>query len=571
MSSHSILASLPKDHLQCSLCLNIFSDPVTTPCGHNFCKMCLSTQWDNSELCQCPACNKRFYSRPEISTNTVIEEISFQIKKRKVETPETVDVPGQVKCDVCTELKFKAEKSCLVCLTSYCEAHLEPHHRVPSLMRHKLIDPVENLEERLCVKHEKILELFCRDEQVCICLLCSKMDHKGHDTVCVEEEAQLHKVNIEAKMTKVKMMIEQRNAKIEEFTAASETKRVKAQKEIDDGEKLFDALLNQVQDVQTKMNSNIQRKLQKSQNKDGEVTRELREEIAELQRKLSALEELSHKDDHLQLLQTLKALDTLSGTRDWTQTSVYSDLCVQTVRRAMSHLVQVFTAELKTLTNKELTRMRQYKESVTFDKNTAGCGLAVNDFESRLKYKPGCSPLFDLDRFERPMILGVKGFTSGRHYWEVQVGLRNNWDVGVAKESVDRTGQVAVKKENGFFAIGKRGFNYQIQCTGYKVLHLCPRPRNIGIYLDYDEGRVSFYDVDEKLHIHSFTRETFTEKLFPYFYLQSRAKKSEPLVIRSMTDRASLFSLMYSLKKKETEQKGELNLSEVHQNTNLNK
>lgn len=194
MSSLSVFASLPEDHFQCSICLNIFSDPVTTPCGHNFCKTCLSEHWDNNELCHCPACNKRFYGRPEISTNMVIAEISMQIKKRKVETGESADASWQVKCDVCTEFKFKAMKTCLVCVTSYCEAHLEPHQRVPSLMRHKLIDPVENLEERICEKHERILELFCRDEQVCICLLCRETDHKDHETVTVEEEGAQQKV-----------------------------------------------------------------------------------------------------------------------------------------------------------------------------------------------------------------------------------------------------------------------------------------------------------------------------------------------------------------------------------------
>ncbi|XP_022623886.1 E3 ubiquitin-protein ligase TRIM39-like isoform X2 [Seriola dumerili] len=534
MSSFSIIASLAEDHFQCSICLNVFSDPVTTPCGHNFCKTCLSEHWDNSELCQCPTCNKRFYMRPEISTNTVIEEISVQIKRRKVETLESVDAPWQVKCDVCTELKFKAQKSCLVCLTSYCEAHLEPHHRVPSLIRHKLIDPVENLEARMCEKHERILELFCRDEQVCICLLCSETDHKDHDTVSVEEEGTQQRVNIEAKNAKIKMIIEERMQKIQEFTASSEMSREKVQKEIDASEKLFSALMNQVRDMHTKIKSNIQEKLRKSQEKDKAVIQELREEITELQRKQSELEELSQNDDHLQLLQTLKALDTISDAKDWSKTRVYSDLCVQTVRRAMSHLVQTFIAELRTLTNMELTRMRQYKESVTFDQATAGCGLRVTQFGNLRCYKPASPSSSDdiLDeRFDFPMILGKKGFTSGRHYWEVQVGLRSNWDVGVAKETVNRTGRVSLKKENGFFAIGKRGFDYQAHCTPFTALHLCPRPKYVGVYLDYEEGRVSFYDVNEKLHIFSFTRESFTGKLFPYFYLFSRAKKSEALSI----------------------------------------
>ncbi|XP_054458026.1 nuclear factor 7, brain-like [Anoplopoma fimbria] len=536
MSSFSVIASFPEDHFQCPICLEVFSDPVTTPCGHNFCKTCLSKQWENSDICSCPMCNKRFHVRPEISTNTVIEEISVRIKRRKIETPESVNAPWKVKCDVCTEMKLKALKSCLVCLTSYCEAHLEPHQRVPSLMRHKLVDPLENLEERICEKHEKILELFCRDDQACICLLCSETDHKYHETVPVEEEGAQQKEGVESKKAKIKLMIEDRMEKIKEFTDASEMSREKAIDEIADSETLFNTLIRHVQVSQNKLKANIDKKLRKSQEKDKAMIEELQEEIAQLQKKHSELEELSQSDDHLHLLQTLQALSTISDTKDWSKIRVYSDLCVQTLRRAMTHLVHTFQSELKTLTDTELTRMKQYNESVTFDPATAGCFLVVSELGKRLKYNKTADPSSsdDSERFHCPMVLGTKGFTSGRHYWEVQVGLRNNWDVGVAREAVNRKGIVPVNRENGFFAIAKSGFDYKVHCKPYKVLHLCPRPRNIGVYVDYNEGRVSFYDADRKLHIHSFTGESFSEKMFPYFYLHSAARKSEPLVIRSM-------------------------------------
>ncbi|XP_018543714.1 E3 ubiquitin-protein ligase TRIM39 [Lates calcarifer] len=209
---------------------------------------------------------------------------------------------------------------------------------------------------------------------------------------------------------------------------------------------------------------------------------------------------------------------------------------MQSVRRAMSYLVHTFQTELKTLTNTELTRMKQYKESVTFDQATAGSYLVVTESGKRLKYSKYASPSssddLNLDRFDCPMVLGTKGFTSGRHYWEVQVGFRNDWDVGVAKETVSRAGTKTVKRENGFFAIEKSGFGYQVHSTPYTVLNLCPRPRNVGVYVDYEEGRVSFYEVNQKLHIYSFIGESFTEKLYPYFYLYSGAKKSEPLVLQ---------------------------------------
>ncbi|XP_036001859.1 E3 ubiquitin-protein ligase TRIM39-like [Fundulus heteroclitus] len=227
----------------------------------------------------------------------------------------------------------------------------------------------------------------------------------------------------------------------------------------------------------------------------------------------------------------MQALGTTSETKDWSKTKVYSDLYIQTMRRAMDHLMNSFQTELKTLTNIELTRIKQYKESVIFDDSTAGPGLKVIEYGTRLKFsKLARSPSYELERFDSPMVFGTNGFTSGRHYWDVQVGLRNNWHVGVALETVDRSEDVIVKKDNGFFSIGKSGFDYEVHCSPRRVLHLCTRPSKLGIYVDYEEGRVSFYDLNERLHIHSYVGECFTGKLFPYFYLYSRARKSEALV-----------------------------------------
>ncbi|XP_029931566.1 uncharacterized protein LOC115376214 [Myripristis murdjan] len=538
MSSPGILSLLPEDRFQCSICLNVFSDPVTTPCGHNFCKACISEHWDNSDLCQCPKCNKRFHARPEVSTNTIMEEISTQIKKRRLDEPEGIAAAWEVTCDICTGIKFKAQKSCLGCLTSYCAAHLEPHQRVPSLMRHKLIEPVDNLEERMCQKHERLLELFCRDEQMCVCLLCCETDHRDHDTVPVEEEAARQKENIEHKQGEIQMLIEERREKIEKITKSSEMRTEKANKDIEDSNKLFAALMSHVQVVQTRLQSSIQEKLRSSTNKADMLVQELRQEITDLQKRYSELEQVLLTEDHLHLLQTLQALCSQPATKNWSEVRVYSDVCVGMMRRSLSDLVQAFQAELKTLTNLELERMRNFKESVTLDPNTANRWLTLSEENKRVKSVKTANVVPDNpERFEtHPGVLGKNGFSSGRHYWEVQVGLRNDWDVGVAKETVTRKGKVTVNKDNGYFFLGKSGYDYEVCNSRYKTLHLNPRPRKIGVYVDYEEGHVSFYDVDQKSHIYSFEGESFTEKLFPYFYLHSKAKKSEPLVITFIGD-----------------------------------
>ncbi len=167
--------------IQCSICLDVFTDPVSTPCGHNFCKTCLNKCWDNSQTCSCPYCKEKFKKRPDLKINITLRELVGHCKEK---SPEKT---AEVLCDFCDERKLKALKSCLVCQSSYCETHLEPHLRVAGLKKHKLMDPVSNLEDYICQKHERPLDLFCRDDQTIVCLSCTDGDHKNHNTVPIEE------------------------------------------------------------------------------------------------------------------------------------------------------------------------------------------------------------------------------------------------------------------------------------------------------------------------------------------------------------------------------------------------
>ncbi|XP_041841616.1 E3 ubiquitin-protein ligase TRIM39-like [Melanotaenia boesemani] len=499
MSALSTFTSSPVDQFQCSICLNISKDPVSTPCGHNICRTCLNLHYNNSELYHCKVCNKRFHLRPALFKKTIISEISVQIKKTKIEMTE---------------------------------AHLDPHQSIPTLVRHKLINPSENLQERVCEKHARILEFFCRHEQVCICLLCCKTEHKDHHTVPIEEEGDQQKQTIASRQEEITRKVKERIKKIEDFADSSKKSKVKIKKEIEDSEKLFNTLIEKVIEIQEKLKSSMEEKLRKSQERDQAIIQSLREEIKDLQWKHSELEQLLQNEDPLQILQTLQALN--QDTKDWSQIKVSSDLCMESVRSSMSNVVHSFQRELKTVTKKELKIMRHYKESVTFDPSTAGPYLMVTESGTCLKHTrtPSSSALSDnSQRFKSHMVFGKDGFISGRHYWEVRVGRRNDWDVGVAKKTVDKTEEVIVKKENGFFSIGKMGFDCRVNCSPCKVLHLSSRPRHVGVYLDYEEGRVSFYDVDEKLHIYTFRVERFTGKLFPYFYMYSSVKKPGTLVI----------------------------------------
>uniref|UniRef100_A0A3P8TPJ5 RING-type domain-containing protein n=1 Tax=Amphiprion percula TaxID=161767 RepID=A0A3P8TPJ5_AMPPE len=222
MSAASCL--LTEEQLLCSICLDVFFNPVTLPCEHNFCKNCIMQHWDTNIQCQCPSCKEPFYRRLDLRVNTFISEMA-QVAK-----------PGEVPCDICTENKMKALRSCLVCLASCCETHLKPHLTASRLKRHRLTDPVENLEGRMCTIHDKPLELFCKTDQTCVCMLCLVLDHKSHKVILLKEQLEERKKSdLGRRETKIHPMIQERRLKIEEkwfFTVMPKTNQFSSTKNL---------------------------------------------------------------------------------------------------------------------------------------------------------------------------------------------------------------------------------------------------------------------------------------------------------------------------------------------------
>uniref|UniRef100_A0A3Q3W4M9 Uncharacterized protein n=1 Tax=Mola mola TaxID=94237 RepID=A0A3Q3W4M9_MOLML len=177
---------LSEDQFLCAICLEVFTEPVSIPCGHNFCKACIGRHWDGKEQCQCPLCNQNFDRGLKLCVNVGFREVVEGYRKQqRIGDNDHLVKPGQVPCDCCLGNKSRASKTCLVCLTSFCEAHLEPHQRVPALKRHKLTNPVHDLENKICKVHNRIFDPFCWNKLTNVCDLCTQ--HSAPDTVPLEE------------------------------------------------------------------------------------------------------------------------------------------------------------------------------------------------------------------------------------------------------------------------------------------------------------------------------------------------------------------------------------------------
>uniref|UniRef100_A0A8C4RHC3 Tripartite motif-containing protein 16-like n=1 Tax=Erpetoichthys calabaricus TaxID=27687 RepID=A0A8C4RHC3_ERPCA len=185
---------ISQDEFTCSVCLDTLTDPVSLHCGHSFCLKCLTDCWDQSQVCSCPQCRHIFMLRPELKRNTLLNEVIKKLKKTALTPPplqsQNYASPGDVECDFCTGKKFRAVMSCLTCMASYCQTHLRPHYEIAAWKGHKLVDPDRNLLEKLCEKHQKFLEMFCRTDKTCICMMCGMTEHDGHEKVELETERE---------------------------------------------------------------------------------------------------------------------------------------------------------------------------------------------------------------------------------------------------------------------------------------------------------------------------------------------------------------------------------------------
>ncbi|KAM9740504.1 E3 ubiquitin-protein ligase TRIM21-like [Menidia menidia] len=535
----SATSLMTDDNFLCSICLDVFTKPASIPCGHTFCLNCITEYWNTvGTLYQCPLCKEGFYLKPDIRVNIVIAEMAEKFKKiveNKALNSTYQAESGIVLCDRCTEPKLTALKSCLVCFTSLCQTHLEPHKNISALKKHKLIHPVKNLESRMCPIHGEHLELFCKVDEMFLCESCKNSDHNTHKTVGLEEEAQMRKSQLGIEKEGTDQMIQARQQKICEIQHSLEAARNNAEEALSCSGHGMTTMVDYIMRSQAELAEVIKMKQKKLEKEGKAFIKELDEEIMQIRLKNLELNAVEDTGDPFSFLENVRCLTKFSPeVKDWSDVTVNSHL--SPIQPSMTELETSITREISRFCDPTFKDKQSYAVDVMFDPDTANRRLNISEDGKQVTY--GNHERFITNqpqRFEQvPNVLAKEGFSSGKFYYEVQVKNKTQWDLGVASESINRKGDIRLSPKNGYWTIWlRKGKEYTANAGPPINLHLREMPEKIGVFVHYEGGEVSFYDVDARACIYSFTDCTFTTKLFPFFSPCSAdgGKNSAPLII----------------------------------------
>ncbi|KAI2643045.1 E3 ubiquitin-protein ligase TRIM39 [Labeo rohita] len=457
---------LSEEQFSCSICLEVFVEPVSTPCGHTFCKACLQGFWNHSKKFLCPMCKKAFSKKPELSVNCVLAEIAEQFQG--LSTMSSVDranadfanspqkdddwgdfaKAGDVPCDACIGRKMKATKSCLNCPGSFCEAHLRHHKKGKAMNSHKLVEPIHNLEDKMCKTHKRLLDAYCRNEHVCICKECAESSHKGHDVVSTEREWKKKTSQLGKKRSELKHLIKEREKKLEEIKQSIKVLKDNSQKEIEESWAVYAELQRLLEQSQAELLELITTRQKQAEQQAKDLASGLEHELNTLKKRSSELDALAQTQDRVLFLQFLPSLPPPPEPSDWSAVSVNTDLFLSTIRKSVCSLVDKFQHEVKRLYGKELRKLQNY--ATQRDLCLSEDGRQVRYEEQRKSSTHSDTPR----RFSPALfVLAREGLSSGRHYWEVDVGHKTAWTVGVARGSVRRKGEIRLNPEGGFWSV----------------------------------------------------------------------------------------------------------------------
>ncbi|XP_039671195.1 tripartite motif-containing protein 16-like [Perca fluviatilis] len=538
---------LDRETFSCSICLDLLKDPVTTSCGHSYCMNCIQGHWDKEyekKIYSCPQCRETFTPRPVLLKNTMLSDLGEELKKagllslRHEASPadHCYAEPEDVACDVCTGRKLKALKSCLVCLVSYCDQHLQPHYDSSAFEKHKLVEPSKNLQENICSRHDEVMKIFCRTDQQCICSLCLMDQHKGHDTVSAAAERTERQKELEGNQENIQQRIQDREKDVKLLQQEVEAINRSADKVVEDSGKIFTELICLMEKRSSDVEQQVRFQQKTEVSRVKEVQEKLEQEMTELKRKDAELKNISHTEDHIQFLQNYSSLSPLSESTASPSINIRPLRYFEDVTAAVSEVRD----KLQDLLNEKLTNISltvteadvllsnprepktradflKYSREITLDPNTAHTQLLLSEGNRKgtLISHPQSYPSHP-DRFTKEFQVLSRESLTGRCYWEVEWRGEVIY-VAVTYKNVTRAGSSNACR----FGLNDKSWALRCDNNSFKLLYKnvrtpVPGPvsSRVGVYLDHSAGLLSFYSVSQTMTLLHRVQTTFTQPLY---------------------------------------------------------
>ncbi|XP_014890814.1 tripartite motif-containing protein 16-like [Poecilia latipinna] len=507
-------AQMNQDPFSCSICLDLPKDPVTIPCGHSYCMNCITTHWDEEEKSnRCPQCEQTFSPRPVLEKNTMLAALVEQLKKTGLQAAPAdhrYAGPEDVACDFCTGRKLKAIKSCLVCLVSYCEKHLQPHYEVAPLKKHRLVEPSKNLQENIC----------------------SVDEHKGHDTVSAAAERTERQRELEERRGNIQQRIQDREKDVKLLQQEVEAINHSADKTVEDSEKIFTELIRLLQKRSSDVKQQIRSQQETEVSRVKDVQEKLEQEITELKRKDAELEQLSHTEDHNQFLLNYPSLPALSESTHSSSINIRPLRHFEDVTAAVSELIDELQDVLRdSWTNislkitkvdvllsepepKTRAEFLKYSCEITLDPNTAHSYLKLSEGNRKVTAldQPQSYPSHP-DRFTSWWQVLSRESLTGRRYWEVEWRGRGAY-IAAACKNISRAGnECGFGRNDKSWALDchQNSFTFWFNNTATSIS--VPQSSRVGVYLDHEAGILSFHSISESMTLLHRVQTSFTEPL----------------------------------------------------------
>ncbi|XP_077128585.1 E3 ubiquitin/ISG15 ligase TRIM25-like [Ranitomeya variabilis] len=501
-----------REELNCSICLSLYTDPVSLRCGHNFCRSCIVSVLDAQEAAggySCPDCRAQYPERPALEKKRKLENIVEHFSSTQPGMEET-----RIFCTYCTKSPVTAVRTCLQCENSLCDDHLTAHNKT---VDHILVEPTGSFGYKKCSLHKKVLEYYCVQDAACLCVSCCLVgEHREHKIELLDEAFENKKKKLRKYLDEPNPKKSEIQTRIHNLQDRTRNIQAKASNKRQNISRIFMHIKKQLRAAETKALSEVSRQEEKIVSQISHLIKKLEIQEDELSKKMRHVEEMCRVTDPIRLLQESDITVCSHGGDEDTGGEVGSEedldevLISLTLHRSMRDIVTNATSELGVHVPDILLDMDTAHRCVKLSEDLK---TATNSEENEDKPEsPG--------RFvDYPQVLSRCGLSSGRHYWEVEWNQMGECQLGMSYPSIEREGEESdIEYNDKSWCLYMYDGEYEIWLNSVTLAlrekATCP---TLGVFLDYEAGRLSFYELCDPIrHLHTFTT-SFTEPLHVVF------------------------------------------------------